>query len=224
MLRFVSIISGRRRSSRRSRHRFPRIFQRLRCAHQQYLSDLFSTAVFRDGRQKLALQQMMASALDAMAPDATIAAGVHANLRITSPPMRSDDALEPIMDAPSFPQAMYEPLRSLSNDYLFPDLAHVPSDSIHLLQTNARFIESFMVGLNPEMARELLWRGYPTDQRGTYFQQFWDPAPAGTDAQPDIPPIHRWGAGALGNDRDDTAATGSCCSSAASCCAAIQAR
>ncbi len=176
----------------------PADFSAAALAHQQYLSDLFSTAVFRDGRQKLALQQMMASALDAMAPDATIAAGVHANLRITSPPMRSDDALEPIMDAPSFPQAMYEPLRSLSNDYLFPDLAQVPSDSIHLLQTNARFIESFMVGLNHEMARELLWRGYPTDQRGTYFQQFWDPAPAGTDAQPDIPPIHRWGAGALG--------------------------
>jgi hypothetical protein len=31
-----------------------------------------------------------------------------------------------------------------------------------------------MVGLNHEMSRELLWRGYPTDQRGTYFRQFWD--------------------------------------------------
>jgi len=25
------------------------------------------------------------------------------------------------------------------------------------------------------MGRELLWRGYPTDQRGTYFRRFWDP-------------------------------------------------
>ncbi len=24
------------------------------------------------------------------------------------------------------------------------------------------------------MGRELLWRGYPTDQRGTYFRRFWD--------------------------------------------------
>ena len=31
-----------------------------------------------------------------------------------------------------------------------------------------------MVGLNHEMARELLWREYPTDQRGSYFRQFWD--------------------------------------------------
>jgi len=24
------------------------------------------------------------------------------------------------------------------------------------------------------MGRELLWREYPTDQRGSYFRQFWD--------------------------------------------------
>ena len=31
-----------------------------------------------------------------------------------------------------------------------------------------------MVGLNYEMSRQLLWNGYPTDQRGSYFRQFWD--------------------------------------------------
>lgn len=31
-----------------------------------------------------------------------------------------------------------------------------------------------MVGLNHEMARELLWNEFPTDQRGSYFRQFWD--------------------------------------------------
>ena len=31
-----------------------------------------------------------------------------------------------------------------------------------------------MVGLNHEFARELLWREYPTDQRGSTFRQFWD--------------------------------------------------
>jgi hypothetical protein len=31
-----------------------------------------------------------------------------------------------------------------------------------------------MVGLNHEMACELLWREFPTDQRGSYFRQFWD--------------------------------------------------
>ncbi len=31
-----------------------------------------------------------------------------------------------------------------------------------------------MVGLNSEMGSELLWFGYPTDQRGSCFRQFWD--------------------------------------------------
>ena len=50
----------------------------------------------------------------------------------------------------------------------------MPPEHDHALETNPRFIESYMVGLNHEMARELLWREYPTDQRGTCFRQFWD--------------------------------------------------
>ena len=41
------------------------------------------------------------------------------------------------------------------------------------METNQRFIEAYMVGLNYEFARKLLWREYPTDQRGSYFRQFW---------------------------------------------------
>jgi hypothetical protein len=60
-----------------------------------------------------------------------------------------------------------------------------------------------MVGLNHEMGRELLWREYPTDQRGSYFRQFWDasmllpPDPTAADREPlrDIPEIHRWSLG-----------------------------
>ena len=59
-----------------------------------------------------------------------------------------------------------------------------------------------MIGLNHEFARELLWREYPTDQRGSYFRQFWD-ATGYHDAEGlsdeelkeklrDIPPIHSW--------------------------------
>jgi hypothetical protein len=102
------------------------------------------------------------------------------------------------MDAPSFPQPMYEALRDLSQDYLLPGLEHVPPNTVQLLQTNAKFIESFMVGLNMEMGRELLWRDYPTDQRGTYFQQFWDTAAAGAAPKLDIIPITQWGSRALG--------------------------
>jgi len=54
------------------------------------------------------------------------------------------------------------------------NINYIDMNSISLLETNQRFIEAYMVGLNHEFARELLWREYPTDQRGSYFRQFWD--------------------------------------------------
>src|SRR5262249_51624240 len=67
--------------------------------------------------------------------------------------------------------------------------------------TNWPFVESFLVGLNHEMARKLLWNGYPADQRGTYFRYFWD-IRTRTDGSSDgdVGPIHRWTA-ALGQNR-----------------------
>jgi hypothetical protein len=83
---------------------------------------------------------------------------------------------------------------------LLPGLDHVPPNTIALLETNQQFIESYMVGLNHEMSRELLWRGYPTDRRGTYFRQFWDirgripaPTPAEHEQLKDITAIATWG-------------------------------
>lgn len=117
------------------------------------------------------------------------------------------DPIEPIMAAPDFPQPMYQPLCHLSQEYLLPGIGKIPRESVGLLQPNQAFIESYMVGLNSEMGRQLLWNGYPTDQRGSYFRQFWDvsgyvPAPA-PSAPPlgspalaekfkDISPIHTW--------------------------------
>jgi hypothetical protein len=75
----------------------------------------------------------------------------------------------PIIDTP-----MYKPLVEISSELFLPNLNSVPQNSVSLLETNQKFIESYMVGLNHEFARELLWREYPTDQRGSYFRQFWD--------------------------------------------------
>ncbi|MCS6297017.1 MAG: hypothetical protein H8K09_12355 [Nitrospira sp.] len=83
--------------------------------------------------------------------------------------------------APSFPQPMYEPLRDYAPDMLLPGMDKVPSNTIALLKTDPALIEAYLLGLNHEMSRELLWRGFPTDQRGTYFRQFWD---AGGDELP----------------------------------------
>jgi hypothetical protein len=98
-------------------------------------------------------------------------AAVLAVVRKTAPAADSTDL---IRFAPEFPQPMYELLRDYFNGMLLPGIEHVPNNTIALLETNQMFIEAYMVGLNHEMSRELLWRGYPTDQRGTYFRQFWD--------------------------------------------------
>jgi hypothetical protein len=114
----------------------------------------------------------------------------------------------PVMAYPDFKDAMYRPLASLSDDLLVPNLGLVPPNTISLMLTNPPFIEAYMAGLNHEFARELLWREYPTDCRGSPFRQFWEiagiPTPGLTEAQrearlKDITPLHTWDtASALG--------------------------
>jgi hypothetical protein len=74
------------------------------------------------------------------------------------------------------------------------------------VKVNQFFIDSFMVGANHEMNRELLWRGFPTDLRGTPFQRFWgrmsvDPGKR-NEVLDDMQPIHQWGKQALGKRAD----------------------
>jgi hypothetical protein len=163
-------------------------------AHQQFLSFSFTVPIFI-APIVINLQQSISAiktaAFASLNPSITVRDAVMTGLQINSPKAKTGDELEPIMDAPTFPQPMYEALRDLSQDFIFPGLEKVPPNTIQLLQTNAKFIESFLVGLNAEMSRELLWRGYPTDQRGTYFRQFWDTRTA-IQPQLDIPPINEW--------------------------------
>lgn len=82
--------------------------------------------------------------------------------------------LVPAMAYPDFPDPMYAKLRDISSELFLPNVQLIPDNTISLLETNPEFIESYLVGLNHEFGRELLWREYPTDQRGSYFRQFWD--------------------------------------------------
>jgi len=108
-----------------------------------------------------------------------------------------DDPLEEIMAYPRFPQPMYEALRDLGQDWLLPGLELIPGNTVALVISNQRMIESYMVGLNHEMSRELLWNEFPTDQRGSYFRQFWNvqgatPPQNDPDKLRDIREIHAW--------------------------------
>lgn len=88
--------------------------------------------------------------------------------------LRPQPTLVTVMAHPVFAEPMYRALRDVSPEFLAPNLGLIPNNTVSLLQTNQRFIEAYMVGLNDEMGRELLWRQFPTDQRGSYFRQFWD--------------------------------------------------
>ncbi len=91
-----------------------------------------------------------------------------------TPQNETEDELHPVKWHPEFHRPMYHFLRAMSQEYILPGLENVPQNTVGLLQTNRRFIEAFMVGLNHEMASELRWREFPTDLRGSYFRSFWD--------------------------------------------------
>ena len=122
------------------------------------------------------------------------------------------------MAYPEFDIPMYEPLLGLSDEHFLPNIDKIPPNTITLLETNQRFIEAYMLGLNVEFASELLWREYPTDQRGSYFRQFWDPSGVmnteGLSKEDlreklrDIPPIHRWSRFSNLGDHDHREADG----------------
>lgn len=117
--------------------------------------------------------------------------------------LRPQPTLVTVMAHPVFAEPMYRALRDISAEFLAPNLALIPNNTVSLLETNQRFIEAYMVGLNDEMGRELLWRQFPTDQRGSYFRQFWDvgdaierdaskPAARIEEELLDISKLHTW--------------------------------
>jgi hypothetical protein len=112
------------------------------------------------------------------------------------------DGFNEVMAYPKIDLPMYEPLKKISIELFLPNINLIAPNSVTLIETNQRFIESYMVGLNHEFARKLLWRGFPTDQQGSYFRQFWDVRgfidSEGLSEDPlkeklyDIPELHRW--------------------------------
>lgn len=113
-----------------------------------------------------------------------------------------------VMAWPKLPEPLYERLATWNQNAFMPGVDNIPQDLVMLVRVNQHFIDSFMAGANGEMNRELLWRGFPTDLRGTPFQRFWGrqligPAPAYTHTLlDDMQPMHLWGAQPLGNRFD----------------------
>lgn len=126
-------------------------------------------------------------------PERTVFARVNVRLALPSvlPSLEERrDALDPMVVCPQFTDPMWQALRDHGTDWLLPGLELIPPDTATLVRTNPEFVASHMVGLNHEMMRELLWREFPTDERGTAFARFWGRSGANPD---DIRPVERFG-------------------------------
>lgn len=89
---------------------------------------------------------------------------------------------------PNFTQPVYHRLRQTSIEHLVPGIGEIPTETVTILYRNDAFMRAFMVGMNHELAREFVWREYPTPLNATWFRHFWN------GAAPDIDPIAQWGA------------------------------
>ncbi len=191
---------------------------------KESLRNLYTVDVAERGikirvRNLLDLTVMATATLESLQPERTIPLRTLASIVI---PLRIREQLVEsfgeVMHYPEIDQPMYEPLKEISSELFLPNIQLIENNSITLLETNQKFIESYMAGLNHEFARELLWREYPTDQRGSYFRQFWDVrgflAEAATDPEAlrerlrDIPELHRWSKNSALGDHDHREAQG----------------
>jgi hypothetical protein len=112
-----------------------------------------------------------------------------------------------VMAWPHLRNAFYRDLADYDKNAFMPGVDDLPQDLIMLVQVNQYFIDAVMAGANFEMNRELLWRGFPTDLRGTPFQRFWGRArfKSLTDVEllNDMEPMHQWRAQPLGKRTDE---------------------
>jgi hypothetical protein len=107
-----------------------------------------------------------------------------------------------VMAWPHLRNAFYLDLAKYDKNAFMPGVDDLPNNLIMLVQVNQYFIDSVMAGANFEMNRELLWRGFPTDLRGTPFQRFWGRTSASGELLDDMQPMHQWNAQPLGQRTD----------------------
>jgi hypothetical protein len=161
-------------------------------AVRDYVNDFFGVRAIPI-RQTLTFDATFKSSVVAkLDPRQTVPARFYARVsaaggNVEPPPAPGDS----VLFTPTFPQPTYEQLRDLSPELLLPGVGTIELDTVTLLNSNPRFIEAYMLGLNHELAAELLWREFPSDMRGSYFRSFWDTR--GTpNPLPQLPAIHTW--------------------------------
>lgn len=162
-------------------------------AHQRFVRGC-KPPIFRP-RPQLPLDDVKTTLLNALDPERTVMVRVADRVDLPAgwhPP----DPLEPVLAAPEIATPVYREVLRLDPQLIMPAPDALPMNSVASVGTNPWFIAAVMAGVNHEMCRELLWRGFPTDQRATCLRHFWDrsgsqPAP-GAVPEEDIAPMADW--------------------------------
>ena len=127
-------------------------------------------------------------------PVPVLSARLKAKVQVPARVFQDTPLPRPLLVEPRFDLSGYTMLRAISPDAVMPGVGQVPLNSVGLATVNAGFVESWFLGANAEMAREMLWREYPGRLDGTYFRRFWD-TPKRAD---DVNAIADWKPGVLG--------------------------
>jgi len=191
-------------------------FAKAAAPHQGHLLSV-SSASQRDVQDRVPVAGEADRLRARLDPERAVPAGVLAGLRVGGRPLAealpvTGDSLRRLLAGLAFELPAYQLLRGLSPEHVAPGLPAVEPETMTALAANAKFIEAFMVGLNHEVSRELLWREFPADPRQTWFRQFWDVRDARSAGGPltDLPPFEddAWRNGPLGSHLTSVGAPG----------------
>jgi len=100
-------------------------------------------------------------------------AGVVARVPALGPLVASWSLPTSVPIGPVFTDPLGPDLVKLGAHWLVPGAERLGPNRIRLVEVDAAVVGALLVGANLQMARELLWRGYPVDVRATFFRRFW---------------------------------------------------
>jgi hypothetical protein len=108
---------------------------------------------------------------------------------------QEQEAMSGIYRSPVVTVPLATRLAAFAPDAILSNASTLEPNTVAVFEENRMFLEAYLVGANHEMNKELRWREFPTDMRGTIFPRFWDRGrPPDDAAGDDIPPIHTWDA------------------------------
>ena len=162
-------------------------------AHKTALEEMLAPLepVDKSPAAPLGIDQVAKRAMEAIDPETSIPQFVLSRLELPAE-LAGDDVLDEVLACPVFPAALATDLIAVAPDMLLPGLEQVKPDHVFAVVSNNPFVQSVLAGANYEIMRELRWRGYPTDERGTSFRRFWSPD------EDEIPELHTIKTGKLG--------------------------